>query len=332
MIVHLPANLSQDIVNELAKLTKAIVIKKPEYYVFVTSSSVKELPQVLAPFAINEWIMKSDMQLSSRDYFNGVRKINIGDTYIGGDCKNTLMIAGPCSIEDEEQIDTICQMLVKLGVKVLRAGCFKPRTSPYTFRGLGIDGLKLLDKMRKKYGVKIATEVRDATHVDAVIQYADIVQIGAKSMYDHSLLTACGQSDKIVILKRGFGTTLQEFVNCADFILSQGNDNVILCERGIRTFETYTRFTLVLCGVAWLKKHSNLPVILDPSHAMGYDYGVPDLARACVAMGVDGLLIESHPNPKCALSDAAQQLNCNQFTDMYNSLLPIANAVGRNIV
>ena len=155
MIVHLPANLSQDIVNELAKLTKAIVIKKPEYYVFVTSSSVKELPQVLAPFAINEWIMKSDMQLSSRDYFNGVRKINIGDTYIGGDCKNTLMIAGPCSIEDEEQIDTICQMLVKLGVKVLRAGCFKPRTSPYTFRGLGIDGLKLLDKMRKKYGVKM---------------------------------------------------------------------------------------------------------------------------------------------------------------------------------
>ena len=332
MIVHLPINLSQDVVNALAEQTHAIVIKKPDYYVFVTSSSVKTMPFALAPFALAEWVMKSDMQLSSREYHKEVRKINIADTYIGGDCKNTLMIAGPCSIESEEQIEAVCQMLVKLGIKVLRAGCFKPRTSPYTFRGLGIYGLKLLDKMRSKYGLKIATEVRDATHVNDVIEYADIVQIGAKSMYDHSLLTACGKSDKVVILKRGFGTTLQEFVNCADFILSQGNENVILCERGIRTFETYTRFTLDLCGVAWLKEHCNLPVILDPSHAMGYDYGVPSLARACIAMGVDGLLIESHPNPKCALSDAAQQLDCLQFTEMYNSLIPIAEAVGRKLV
>ena len=151
-------------------------------------------------------------------------------------------------------------------------------------------------------------------------------------MYDHGLLTAAGQSGKPVILKRGFGSTLQELVNCADFIMSCGNDQVILCERGIRSFETNTRFTLDLCGVAWLKEHCNLPIILDPSHAMGYAYGIGDLARACTAMGVDGLLIETHPCPTCAQSDAAQQLNHQQFADMYASLQPIAAAVGKNLV
>jgi 3-deoxy-7-phosphoheptulonate synthase len=168
--------------------------------------------------------------------------------------------------------------------------------------------------------------------VEQVIEYADIVQIGAKSMYDHGLLQRCGKINKPVILKRGFGTTLQEFVQCADFILSGGNENVILCERGIRTFETKTRFTLDLCGVAYLKQYTNLPVILDPSHAMGYAYGVPDLARACTAMGVDGLLIETHPNPACAQSDASQQLDHNTFREMYQSLQPIAKAIGKEIV
>jgi 3-deoxy-7-phosphoheptulonate synthase len=197
---------------------------------------------------------------------------------------------------------------------------------------LGEDGLKLLAEMRDKYGLLIATEMRDATHADKVIEYADIVQIGAKSMYDHGLLAAAGKSGKPVILKRGFGTTLQEFVNCADFIMSCGNDQVILCERGIRSFETNTRFTLDLCGVAWLKEHCNLPIIIDPSHAMGYAYGIGDLARACTAMGVDGLLIETHPNPTCAQSDSAQQLDHQQFVHMYASLQPIANAIGKKLV
>jgi 3-deoxy-7-phosphoheptulonate synthase len=272
------------------------------------------------------------MQLSSRQYSAETHRITLGDTYIGGDRKNQLMIAGPCAVESREQIEQSCQMLQQQGIRILRAGCYKPRTSPYTFRGLGEDGLKLLAEMREKYGVLIATEMRDATHADKVIEYADIIQIGAKSMYDHGLLAAAGKSGKPVILKRGFGTTLQEFVNCADFIMSCGNDQVILCERGIRSFETNTRFTLDLCGVAWLKEHCNLPIIIDPSHAMGYAYGIGDLARACTAMGIDGLLIETHPNPTCAQSDSAQQLDHQQFVHMYASLQPIANAIGKKLV
>ena len=217
-------------------------------------------------------------------------------------------------------------------MKILRAGAYKPRTSPYTFQGMGLEGLKLLDKMRSKYGLKIISEVRDSTHVKEIIEYADIVQIGAKSMYDHGILKACAKSSKTVLLKRGFGTTVQEFVQAAEFILSGGNENVILCERGIRTFETKTRFTLDLCGVAWLKENTNLPIILDPSHAIGYAYGVADLSRACMAMGVEGLLIETHPNPAVAKSDASQQLNFEEFTKLYQSLSAVAKAVGRNII
>ena len=164
------------------------------------------------------------------------------------------------------------------------------------------------------------------------LEYADIVQVGAKAMYDHGLLTAAGQCGKPVILKRGFSSTLQELVHAADFVMSCGNDNVILCERGIRSFETQTRFTLDLCGVAWLKEYCNLPIILDPSHAMGYAYGVADLARACTAMGIDGLLVETHPSPLEAKSDAAQQLGHVQFEEMYKSLEPIVKAVGRTII
>ena len=243
-----------------------------------------------------------------------------------------MMIGGPCSVESEEQITSSAELMVELGVSTLRAGCYKPRTSPYSFQGLGLEGLKLLDKMRSKYGLNIITEVRDSTHVDEIIEYADIVQIGAKSMYDHGILKRCGKTDKPILLKRGFGTTLKEFVQMAEFILSGGNDNVILCERGLRTFETGTRFTLDLCGVAYLKEYTNLPIILDPSHAMGYAYGVADLARACTAMGVEGLLIEVHPNPKLAKSDASQQLDHSQFTELLGSVRGVAESIGRTIV
>ena len=190
----------------------------------------------------------------------------------------------------------------------------------------------MLAKMREAYGMPVITEVRDATHVEDVIAYTDIIQIGAKAMYDHGILRAAGKARKPVMLKRGFGSSLQEFVQAAEFILSEGNPDVILCERGIRTFETKTRFTLDLCGVAFLKEYTNLPVILDTSHAMGYRYGVPDLTRACVAMGVDGLIIEVHPTPEKALSDAAQQLNFEEFEALYQTLPPIATAVGRKMV
>lgn len=332
MIIHLPNTIPSLQAQAFAEQLEALCINKGTHYVLVTSHSVHSVPSEIADMALEVWDMPTDMQLSSRSYQAETHRIAIGDTYIGGDGGNQLMIAGPCAVESREQIEQSCQMLKRLGVRVLRAGCYKPRTSPYTFRGLGEDGLKLLAEMREKFGLLVATEMRDATHADKVIEYADIVQVGAKAMYDHGLLTAAGQCGKPVILKRGFSSTLQELVHAADFVMSCGNENVILCERGIRSFETQTRFTLDLCGVAWLKEHCNLPVILDPSHAMGYAYGVADLARACTAMGVDGLLIETHPMPCQAKSDAAQQLSHEQFADMYKSIEPIAKAVGKTLI
>ena len=332
MIIHLPKNITHAQAQEYALQVGALCVEKADYFVLVTNHAMKQLPDLLKDVVLQYWNFDTDMQLSSRQYMPNTHRITIGDTYIGGDGKNQLMIAGPCAVESREQIEQSCQMLKEQGIRVLRAGCYKPRTSPYTFRGLGEDGLKLLAEMREKYGLLIATEMRDATHADKVVEYADIVQVGAKSMYDHGLLTAAGQSGKPVILKRGFGSTLQEFVNCADFIMSCGNEQVILCERGIRSFETNTRFTLDLCGVAWLKEHCNLPIIVDPSHAMGYAYGIADLARACTAMGIDGLLVETHPNPKQAQSDAPQQLDHQEFAAMYQSLQPVAKAIGKELV
>jgi len=312
---------------------RAYAIEEKNYYVLITPSSIKEIDESHKEDIIASFPMDTDIQLASRKYISEAREIKLSDTVkIGGASNQTLMITGPCSVESEEQLDEVAQFCVAQGVQVLRAGCYKPRTSPYTFQGLGHKGLILLAKMRDKYGLKIITEVKDATHVEDVIEFADIIQIGAKAMYDHGILRACSKINKPIVLKRGFGSTLQEFVQSAEFILSGGNMNVALCERGIRTFESKTRFTLDLCGVAYLKEHTNLPIILDPSHAMGYAYGVADLTRACVAMGVDGLLIETHPNPSIAKSDASQQLNFEQFSALKKSLDKVAEAVGRKII
>ena len=331
MIIHLKNTVAEEEAQRIAEELQAILIAKAEI-VLVTPSKLQELPAHLTSKVSKAVAVPNDIQLASKLYMNETRSITIGDTTIGGSSNNTLMITGPCSVENEEQIEKAAKFCVEQGVKVLRAGCYKPRTSPYSFQGLGLQGLKLLAKMRDKYGLKIITEVRDASHVDDVIEYTDIIQIGAKAMYDHGILRRCGEARKPVLLKRGFGSTLQEFVQAAEFILSGGNNEVILCERGIRTFETNTRFTLDLCGVAFLKEKTNLPVILDPSHAMGYAYGVPDLARACVAMGIEGLLIESHPTPKEAWSDAAQQLNFDEYAELLASLKSVAQAVGRKLV
>jgi 3-deoxy-7-phosphoheptulonate synthase len=331
MIVHLNKNVSKEEAQQLADKYQSILFENGTQ-VLVTPSKLKVADEELKKVAAEIFVADTDIQLASKQYIATKREVKIGDVTVGGSTNNTLVITGPCSVESEEQIESAAQLCVELGVKVLRAGAYKPRTSPYTFQGMGLDGLKLLDKMRSKYGLKIITEVRDSTHVDEIIEYADIIQIGAKSMYDHGILRKCGKTRKPVLLKRGFGTTLQEFVQAAEFILSGGNANVMLCERGIRTFETKTRFTLDLCGAAWLKQYTNLPVVLDPSHAIGYAYGVPDLARACVAMGIDGLLIESHPNPKIAKSDADQQLNFEEFRNLYASLKTVATAVGYKVV
>lgn len=332
MILHVNKNISKGSLTSLVEFYDALFYESSDKFVLITSSKVKEVDPQFEQDVLTSFTFGSDIQLASKDYTPS-RKVNLGKGLeIGGTSGNTLMIAGPCSVESEQQINTTASFLKELGIKVLRGGCYKPRTSPYSFQGLGLEGLKLLQKAKDITGQLIITEVRDATHVDDVIEYTDIIQIGAKAMYDHGILKAAGKARKPVMLKRGFGTTLQEFVQAAEFILSLGNSQVILCERGIRTFETKTRFTLDLCGVAYLKEYTNLPVILDPSHAMGHAYGVADLTRACVAMGVDGLIIEVHPEPVNAKSDASQQLNYTEFQSLYQSLFAIAKSVNKQII
>lgn len=332
MILHIPSNTDPKIIEKLAQYYEAAIINDKNKIVLIASASIKSIDDTHKNLVTEQFVFSDDIQLASRAYIQSTREIRIGDMLIGGSSGNTMMMAGPCGVESEELIEKSASLLNELGVKTLRAGSYKPRTSPYSYQGMGLDGLKLLAKMREKYGFNIVTEVRDSTHIEEIIEYADIVQIGAKAMYDHGILRRCGKANKPILLKRGFGTTLQEFVQAAEFILSGGNANVMLCERGIRTFETKSRFTLDLCGVAFLKEYTNLPVILDPSHAMGYAYGVSDLARACMAMGVDGLLIEVHPNPSIAKSDASQQLNHDEFKTLFASLKPIASAIGRQLI
>ncbi len=336
MILHVRNDIPPAELEALGQRLDAFIIHRPEHHVLVTSSKRRELNGEagdLERYVEATWAFADDRQLAAREYTGALREVAFaGGVTVGGTSANTLLITGPCAVETPEQIERAADFLAARGVKALRAGAYKPRTSPYSFQGLGLEGLKLLDRMREKHGFLIVTEVRDATHVDEVIAYADVVQIGTKAMYDQGVLRRCGQSDKAVLIKRGFGSTLQECVQAAEFVLSAGNDRVMLCERGIRTFESKTRFTLDLCGVAWLKEHTNLPVVVDPSHAMGYRYGVPDLTRAAVAMGVDGLLIETHPTPDAAWSDAAQQLDFDAFAALQDSLAAVATAVGRTIV
>lgn len=330
MIIQFKKDTSNHTIDELKAQLDGITFEEDGELVLVTSSKLKDIPQAYKSLIQKSFVMNSDIQLADKLYIDH-REVFLKDLVIGNGA-NTHLIGGPCSVESWEQIDEAAAFLKKLGIKTLRAGCFKPRTSPYTFQGLGEEGLKLLVKVREKHGLNIITEVKDSSHVDLVIKHSDIIQIGTKAMYDTSILRRCGQSKKPILLKRGFGSTLQEFVQAAEFILSQGNPNVILCERGIRTFESKTRFTLDLTGVAYIKHHINLPIFVDPSHAMGYRYGVADLTRAAVAMGIDGLLIETHPTPEKALSDASQQLDFEEFEQMYHSLQPVAQAVGRILI
>lgn len=298
----------------------------------ITGSNVKEVPADLEAHTEQFWVFGNDIQLASKKFQSEKREVSFGKVSIGGNTNHTILIGGPCSVESEAQIRSSAELLVSMGLTTLRGGCYKPRTSPYSFQGLGLEGLQLLAKMRHDYGLSVITEARDASHIQEIIEYTDIIQVGAKAMYDQGILRACAKIKKPVLIKRGFGTTLQEFVQAAEFVLSGGNENVVLCERGIRTFETGTRFTLDLCGVAWLQEHTNLPIVLDPSHAMGYAYGVNPLARACVAMGIDGLLIEAHPDPKVAKSDASQQLDYPAFKQLHHDLQKVAQSVGYQIV
>jgi 3-deoxy-7-phosphoheptulonate synthase len=240
-------------------------------------------------------------------------------------------MAGPCAVENEEQITEAARVVKEAGASILRGGAFKPRTSPFSFQGLEKAGLELLARVGEKFAIPVVTEVVDPHDVDMVATYADILQIGARNMQNFALLTAAGKSNRPVVLKRGFSCTVTEWLTAADYLLAEGNNRVILCERGIRTFEDSTRFSLDISSVPVIKNASHLPVIVDPSHAAGHYSLVPAIAKAAVAAGADGLLIEVHPNPKEALVDGLQSLTPSSFARLMEELGAIAGAVGRYI-
>jgi 3-deoxy-7-phosphoheptulonate synthase len=245
--------------------------------------------------------------------------------------KEVVIIAGPCSVENHEQLMETAKAVKSAGGMILRGGAFKPRSSPYNFQGLGEEGLKLLREARKETGLPIITEVMDTRLVELIAGYADILQIGSRNMQNYPLLKEVGMLRKPVLLKRGMMATIEEFLLAAEYILNQGNEQVILCERGIRTFETTTRNTLDLSAVPMLKHLSHLPVIVDPSHGTGHRWMVPPMAKAAVAAGADGLIMEVHYKPEEALCDGQQSLSPDEFTRLMTDLKKIAQAVGRDI-
>ena len=254
--------------------------------------------------------------------------IDVNGVKIGG--KDLVIMAGPCAVESREQILAAAEAVKKSGAQFLRGGAFKPRTSPYAFQGLEEEGLKLLKEAKDATGLLVITEVTSEKAVEISDKYVDMFQIGARNVQNFQLLREVGKSGKPVMLKRGPSTTIDEWLNAAEYIISEGNFNVVLCERGIRTFETATRNTLDLGAVPVVKNSSHLPVIVDPSHAAGKAAYVGPLSKAAVAAGADGLIIEVHPNPRCALSDAAQQLTPESFDTLCNEIAQIARVVGRD--
>jgi 3-deoxy-7-phosphoheptulonate synthase len=277
--------------------------------------SVEALPQVENVVRIT-----APYKFVSKEFRPGKTRIRVNGTEIGGD--EFVVMAGPCSVESEEQIMRAAEAVAKAGAKLLRGGAFKPRTSPYDFQGMEEEGLKLLQKAKKATGLAIVTEVMGDRDVELVASYADLMQVGARNMQNFMLLKALGKCGKPVLLKRGLSSSIKELLMSAEYITAHGNPDVILCERGIRTFETATRNTCDISAIPVLNELTHLPVILDPSHATGKRSLVPPVARAGVAIGADGLIVETHPAPEKAISDGAQSLDLAQFAKMMEELQP----------
>ncbi|MEK6717472.1 MAG: 3-deoxy-7-phosphoheptulonate synthase [candidate division NC10 bacterium] len=268
-------------------------------------------------------------KLASREFKPTRTVVKVRDVEIGGD--RVVVMAGPCSVENEDQILETARAVKEAGATILRGGAFKPRTSPYAFQGLGEEGLRLLAAAREETGLAIVTEVLKSEDVDLVAETADMIQIGARNVQNFALLKRVGEVGKPVLLKRGMATTIQEFLMAAEYVLSEGTYDVVLCERGIRTFETATRFTLDLNAVPVLKKHSHLPVIVDPSHGTGHWEYVTPMAKAAIACGADGLMVEVHIRPEMAMSDGVQSLKPATFRRLMQEIAPFVEAAGRKL-
>jgi len=286
--------------------------------IFAVLPGVESVTRIMKPY-----------KLASREFKAEDSLVSIDGIEVGG--KRIVVMAGPCAVENEEQLMEVARAVKESGASILRGGAFKPRTSPFSFQGLKKAGLELLAQVREQSGIPVITEVLDPRDVSLVSDYADILQVGSRNMQNFVLLTKIGKSKRPAVLKRGFSCTVTEWLTAADYLLAEGNNQVILCERGIRTFEESVRFSLDISSIPVIKKASHLPLIVDPSHAAGHYSLVPAIAKAAVAAGADGLLIEVHPNPKEALVDGLQSLTPSGFARLMEELRPIAKSVGRYI-
>jgi 3-deoxy-7-phosphoheptulonate synthase len=291
--------------------------------------ALQEGPLEAFPFVEEVLPILKPYKLASREFKPGGSVVNVGGVPVGG--PQVVVMAGPCAVESREGLLQIAQYVKSGGGRILRGGAYKPRTSPYTFQGLGEEGLAYLAEAKQITGLPIATELMDSRDADAVYRYADLIQIGARNMQNFKLLTEVGSRRKPVLLKRGSSSTVKELLLAAEYILSEGNYDVILCERGIRTFEDATRNTLDLSAVPLIKRLSHLPVVVDPSHGTGKWHLVSPMARAAVAAGADGIMVEIHPHPEEALSDGPQALLPSTFETLMHELNRVAQAVGRSL-
>lgn len=310
--VHLSQGVERTIIGAIGEKTPEILES------IAAMPGVEKVVPILKPF-----------KLASRDFKAETTLVQVGPVTFGG--RKVVLIAGPCAVEDREQLLSVAAALKKMGVHMLRGGAYKPRTSPYSFQGLEREGLELLKAAREETGLPVVTEVVSPQEVELIAEYSDMLQVGARNMQNFILLREVGRAKKPVILKRGPAAKVEEWLMAAEYIMKEGNFQVVLCERGIRTFETATRNTLDISAVPLVKQLSHLPVIADPSHGAGRKDLVPALARAILAAGADGLMVEVHPCPEKALSDGPQSLNPEEFSGLMREIAPLAGAVGREL-
>jgi 3-deoxy-7-phosphoheptulonate synthase len=337
MIVVMKRHASQDLVQRTARLIEELGLKahvivgvertviaaigdkrNGEKEKLLSAEGVESVMPLLAPYKV------ASIETRAEPTVVRTRGLTVGGGQVG-------IIAGPCSVESETQILEAARCVKASGATALRGGAYKPRTSPYAFQGMKEDGLKLLAAARDATGLAVVTEVMSPQHVEVVARYADVLQIGARNMQNYQLLEAVGSCGRAVLLKRGPCATMEEFLLAAEYILDAGNPRVILCERGIRTFESHTRFTLPLASVVYLQEKTHLPVVVDPSHGTGHTWMVPRMASASVAAGADGLIVEVHPTPETAMSDGYQSMNFKQFEQMMTRCQKVAAAVDRKL-
>lgn len=335
MVIVMKPNSTENDINEVAKVLTSLglgvhISKGSERTIIGVIGDKRKLSDV--PLELMNGVEKlihivESYKLASKTFKPEPSVIDVGGVKIGG--KEIVVMAGPCAVESREQIMAAAQAVKKAGAQFLRGGAFKPRTSPYSFQGLEEEGLKLLKEAKEATGLLIITEVTSERAIEIADSYVDMFQVGARNVQNFQLLREIGRSKKPVLLKRGPSTTIDEWLNAAEYIMSEGNYNVVLCERGIRTFETATRNTLDISAVPVVKSLSHLPIIVDPSHAAGKAQYILPLSKAAIAAGADGLIVEVHPNPKCALSDAAQQLPPEDFCELCKDISKIAEILGR---